>query len=210
MPQQQPPGLSDSSLSVADASELEDVDSSGTLQTRRGSSATASTPSDLVSGSNAWTSPAVCIDVNVVSRMLRAKDVQDQIIQLTPEAAMERRNKRWLEAGGMENRIQRSETRRLNDARRIHMKNTSPKGRKSKPLRCPDPDCDDPDPHWASEKSFQNHLGEHDIKMFICRLCGHEYPRKDNLIHHLLHGKTHSDYRRQRQRELASLKLSLL
>ncbi|EPS39443.1 hypothetical protein H072_6783 [Dactylellina haptotyla CBS 200.50] len=137
---------------------------------------------------------------------LTVDDVASRVRTLTPDQALRRRAVRWTEVGPGP---PRSLEKRLQDQQRIDRKNRSPKQRTIRPYRCPDPECTDPDPRWSNYRHFQDHLGGHDICMFVCQICDKEYgiyskdyARLDNLVNHLKFDNEHEDYREQLQAQL--------
>ncbi|EPS39444.1 hypothetical protein H072_6782 [Dactylellina haptotyla CBS 200.50] len=127
---------------------------------------------------------------------LSKKDISQFIIELTLDEAVDNRNLRRA-AQKIPTRSQQKQT---NDRKRVDGKNNQIKARKERPHRCPDEDC--PDPlrivrDWSNFKKFQDHLAGHDIRIFQCSLCGKDFPRSDNISHHLRRGKKHAQVQLQ-------------
>ncbi|EWC48915.1 hypothetical protein DRE_00220 [Drechslerella stenobrocha 248] len=125
--------------------------------------------------------------------LIETKHVIDYIVVFDPNTALERRNNRRLKI--------RSPSKLEQDEARINRIRNEPKPRKNRPRDCPDPKCT-ADISWSNQRSYENHLSEHNICMFMCNICYHEYPRKDNAIRHLQEDRVHNDLQEELTAEI--------
>ncbi|KAF3173594.1 hypothetical protein EYR41_004629 [Orbilia oligospora] len=115
---------------------------------------------------------------------LGVTDVEDQIKEIRPEEAMEICSRRHAK----EKTTKRSKKKREADELRVKKnEEPSPKPRKDRTLKCPEPKCKSKP--WSNKKKFQDHLAGHDIRCFVCKLCKNDFPRFDNAVGHLLRSK---------------------
>ncbi|KAF3218320.1 hypothetical protein TWF106_007682 [Orbilia oligospora] len=114
---------------------------------------------------------------------LKVTDVQDQIQEISFAEAMENRSRRHAKKKTTE----RSNKKKTADRCRVEKNASGPKHRKERTLKCPEPKCDSIP--WSNKKKFQDHLSGHDIRCFVCELCGNDFSRFDNAVNHLLKSK---------------------
>ncbi|KAK6514831.1 hypothetical protein TWF506_007193 [Arthrobotrys conoides] len=107
---------------------------------------------------------------------LGVNDFGPQIKEIDIEQARKNRAKRRAEK-----EFSRSEKKKKADETRVKKNASGVKPRKNR-KPCPEPNCRS---SWSNMKGFQNHLGSHDIRLFVCELCPADFPRFDNAINHL-------------------------
>ncbi|KAK6337590.1 hypothetical protein TWF730_002985 [Orbilia blumenaviensis] len=97
-------------------------------------------------------------------------------MELTFEEAMLNREKHKAK----KRKVSRSEGKQRADKKRVEKNESGSKKRKER-IPCPEPGCKTT---WANKKRLQDHLSEHDLKLFVCTICGKDYSREDNAITH--------------------------
>ncbi|KAF3189139.1 hypothetical protein TWF788_011260 [Orbilia oligospora] len=115
---------------------------------------------------------------------LKRTDVKRQIQEISLEKAMENRSER----NDQKKATERSEKKKTADRCRVEKNASGLKPRKERTLKCPELECKSTVP-WSNKKKFQDHLSGHDIRCFVCELCGNDFSRLDNAVDHLLKSK---------------------
>ncbi|RVD83723.1 uncharacterized protein DFL_005501 [Arthrobotrys flagrans] len=117
-------------------------------------------------------------------------DFESQVEEISTEQARSNRSQRQAVKGV----ASRSAKKRQADRNRVEKNASGVKPRKDR-IKCPEPTCTTT---WSNQKHLQNHLGEHGIRLFLCKLCGADFPRFDNAINHL---KTKLDLKHTENRQ---------